>query len=112
MLKVWPVDMNSKSDVEYIMDELRLNPYQRMAVLSRRRDSEAVKCRTKVVVELRKLGYSLPEIGRVMDRHHTSVLNLLQIAEAETARAKVIGRRMVNPLGEGLSRTLGLLNAK
>ena len=45
MLKVWPVDMNAKSDVEYIMDELRLNPYQRMAVLSRRRDSEAVPVR-------------------------------------------------------------------
>ena len=108
MLKVWPAHVNARSDVDYIMDEMGFNPYQRMAVLSRRRDSEAVRCRTKVVVELRKLGYSLPEIGRAMDRHHTSILNLLRIAEAETARGAIIGRRVVNPL----SRTLGLLNAK
>lgn len=36
-----------------------------------------VQVRRRIVRAMRKQGYSLPQIGRVIDRHHTTVLHLL-----------------------------------
>lgn len=43
---------------------------------SRRRFPEEVNRRTAVVLALRKLGLSLPEIGRILKKHHTTILSL------------------------------------
>lgn len=46
-------------------------------LLGRGRWASIVKVRTTIARELRAAGYSLPEIGRVLNRHHTSIMNLL-----------------------------------
>lgn len=39
-----------------------------------------VEARRRVAVELREKGYSLPQIGAAINRHHTTVINLLRTA--------------------------------
>ncbi len=51
----------------------------------RRKGRELVEVRRIVAAYLRRRGCSLPEIGRVLNRDHTTVLNLLR------ASARVIG---------------------
>lgn len=37
-----------------------------------------VRLRTAIATELRGRGFTLPEIGEAMNRHHTSILSLLR----------------------------------
>ncbi len=45
-------------------------------ILSKRRDRPLVNARQHIAVGLREKGYSYPQIGRVMNRHHTSIMHL------------------------------------
>ena len=47
------------------------------------REAALVDARQDVAVMLRARGLSLPQIGRVINRHHASVLNLLERAEKQ-----------------------------
>jgi chromosomal replication initiation ATPase DnaA len=47
-------------------------------VLGTGRRRELVRARQAVALELRGSGYSLPEIGRHLGRHHTTILYLLR----------------------------------
>ena len=47
------------------------------------RETALVDARQDVAVMLRDRGLSLPQIGRVINRHHASVLNLLERAERQ-----------------------------
>lgn len=44
-------------------------------ILGRSRDPRLVRCRWAVALALRWRGESLPAIGRVLNKHHTTVLN-------------------------------------
>jgi chromosomal replication initiation ATPase DnaA len=59
---------------------------------ARCRFPEAVLRRTAVVLALRKLSLSLPEIGRVLKRHHTTILSLERrgLADPRVAAAAVM----------------------
>ncbi len=50
----------------------------------RRKGRELVEVRRIVAAYLRRRGCSLPEIGRVLNRDHTSVLNLLRASARRT----------------------------
>lgn len=51
--------------------------YDLAVIMSKRRDIEAVRQRRNVAVALRDKGYSLPAIGYAMQRHHSSILSLV-----------------------------------
>ena len=44
-------------------------------ILGRSRDPRLVRCRWAVALAMRWRGESLPQIGRALNKHHTSVLN-------------------------------------
>ena len=46
-------------------------------VLSKCHSAYVLTCRKEIINELRTLGLSAPEIGRFLNRHHTSILNLI-----------------------------------
>ena len=52
-------------------------------LLSSRRDSETVNKRILIAKELRNQGLKLTEIGKLMNRHHTSIMNLLEKLEKD-----------------------------
>jgi len=52
-------------------------------ILSPRRQKEFVDLRCIIAYVLRKREYSLPEIGRVLNRDHTTVINLLKRIEKD-----------------------------
>ena len=41
------------------------------------KEADAVAARREAALALRSMGYSYPQIGRWMNRHHTSILNLV-----------------------------------
>lgn len=47
-------------------------------LLSRRRDKELVKVRKFAYSLLRKQGLSFPKIGKLMNKHHTTVMKVLR----------------------------------
>ena len=52
-------------------------------ILGRSRDPRLVRCRWAVALAMRWRGESLPQIGRSLNKHHTSVLNGLQQGEVK-----------------------------
>jgi chromosomal replication initiation ATPase DnaA len=56
--------------------EYGLSPYE---IIIRNKTSKLVRARRAFAVWARQAGYSLPEIGRAMARHHTTVLSLLRM---------------------------------
>lgn len=52
--------------------------YEKHLILSKRRNVKLVEARAIIAIALRKLGYSYPKIGNVMNRHHTSIMNLVE----------------------------------
>lgn len=52
-------------------------------LLSSRRDYETVNKRILIAKELRNQGLSLPKIGKLLNRHHTSIMNLLKKLEKD-----------------------------
>jgi chromosomal replication initiation ATPase DnaA len=51
---------------------------EKCLIQSSRRGKELVNKRILIAKELRTDGRSFPEIGRMMHRHHTSIMNLLK----------------------------------
>lgn len=47
-------------------------------ILGSSRDAETVRARRLLAHDLRKMGYSYPEIGRFMGRHHTTIIHLVK----------------------------------
>jgi len=47
-------------------------------ILSRSQMATVVAARRRVCVRLRNWGYSFPQIGRWLDRHHTAVLSMVR----------------------------------
>ncbi len=58
-------------------------------VLSKSRKRPIAAARRAVCVALRARGLSLPEIGALIGRDHTTVLHSLRVAEREAERAMV-----------------------
>lgn len=52
-------------------------------ILGKRRFKPLVKVRRKCVVMLREKGYSTTEIGRIMNRDHSTIVTSLQVSKAE-----------------------------
>lgn len=48
------------------------------AVFADNKQPRCCSARAEVAFELRKQGWSLPRIGRALNRHHTSILSLLR----------------------------------
>lgn len=79
MIRVWAVSKsNAKADVEFILDDLKIFGSERIEFFSKRRNAWIVGKRRDVAKEMRKLGYSFPEIGWAMGKHHTTILNLVR----------------------------------
>lgn len=57
------------------------------------RDRKASVCRARhmVMYQLRQQGFSLPEIGALLDKDHTSVLHAIRKIEFERAARKRVG---------------------
>ena len=47
-------------------------------LLGRNRSAYTIKCRREIASQLRILGLSFPEIGRLLNRDHSSILDLLK----------------------------------
>jgi chromosomal replication initiation ATPase DnaA len=45
-------------------------------LLSRKREMRLVKARASIVICLRDAGWKYQQIGRLLNRHHTSIMNL------------------------------------
>jgi len=52
-------------------------------ILGKKRYKMLVKVRRKCVVMLREKGYSTTEIGRIMQRDHSTIVHSLQMSKAE-----------------------------
>ena len=61
--------------------------FDRIRVLGPYKSKQLVAIRRSVATHMRSLGYSLPRIGRELNRHHTSILNLLAGEEWKRKRA-------------------------
>lgn len=72
------------------VETCQANGYHPSVVRGPRRDAAIVRVRRMVARVLRDAGCSLPEIGRIMARHHTSVLNLL---DPYTKHQRYLGHR-------------------
>lgn len=59
-------------------DLLKLSPFSKRLIKSKRRDAGLVDWRQYISCELYKEGYSLPVIGDVMNRDHTSIHHLIK----------------------------------
>lgn len=46
-------------------------------LLSRRCDKRLVEIRRKIATELKENGWSFPQIGKLLNRHHSAIINLL-----------------------------------
>lgn len=57
--------------VKYEVDKCEL--------LSKRRDSKIVEKRRLIAQELRDRGLSYPAIGKLLNRHHTTIMSLLGV---------------------------------
>lgn len=58
--------------------------YTAKDVISKNRQKKLVEVRRKCAVMLRKKGYSTTEIGRIMQRDHSTICHSLQKSEAKT----------------------------
>ena len=67
-------------DIEAIAKEHRFTLED---ILGKNRFGPLVKVRRKCVVMLREKGYSTTEIGRIMNRDHSSICNSLNKSKAE-----------------------------
>jgi len=47
-------------------------------ILGPSRDRETVRAKRLLAVDLRGMGYSYPEIGRFMRKHHTTIIHLVK----------------------------------
>ena len=56
---------------------------QKDELLSRKRYKHLVDIRTAISKELREQGWSYPRIGELLNRHHTSIMNLLGVVKTE-----------------------------
>jgi chromosomal replication initiation ATPase DnaA len=63
----------------------------RADVFGRCQQHHIVQARAEVARRLRERGWSLPRIGRVLDRHHTSILHLLRKPLGEIASTNLSG---------------------
>lgn len=50
-------------------------------IRSSRRNSKLVECKREIALYLRNKGLSYPKIGLLMNKDHTSVMNLLKVLE-------------------------------
>jgi len=65
--------MNVEKDFDVYLE---LSGYSRNEIISHRRNTDLVGARKFIADTLRQCGYSYPEIGFVMNRHHTAILHL------------------------------------
>jgi chromosomal replication initiator protein len=68
------------ADIEFIAKEHRFTLED---ILGKSRFGPLVKVRRKCVVMLRDKGYSTTEIGRIMNRDHSTIVTSLQKSRAE-----------------------------
>lgn len=76
MIEIYPAHTDPKSDILSILDDMKITGTDRIEFFSRRRNAWVIEKRIFVVRKMRSFGYSYPAIGNVMDRHHTSIMNL------------------------------------
>ena len=58
--------------------------YTAADVVGKNRQKKLVEVRRKCVVMLRAKGYSTTEIGRIMNRDHSTICHALKMSKAET----------------------------
>jgi len=73
-----------------IEDVCVLNGVTLGAILSKAKDRKLVEARREVVIKARMEGYSLPMIGRALNKHHTSILHLLRTTKKLPPSALVL----------------------
>ena len=68
-------------------------------LLSRRRSAHLSQARAAAYFLLRtKLGYSLPQVGKVFDRHHTSILHTTRRFDVWRQREPLVRERYADAL--------------
>lgn len=65
----------------YVCSRAREYDVDPTELLGTRKTAHLVRLRADIAKELRRRGFSLPEIGRALNRHHSTVINLLMLAE-------------------------------
>lgn len=63
---------------ELITEVASLTAIPRGVILSKSSSPPVVKARRSISVRARELGYSLPQIGAALNKHHTTILHLLR----------------------------------
>ena len=61
-----------------IQDILDKHGFTFAEVQSRQRDARLIACKKEIAQYLRDKGYSYPRIGNFMNKHHTTIINLLK----------------------------------
>ena len=61
----------------------KLHGYTVEDILSKRKPKPLVAARRECVVKMRGKGYSTTQIGRIMNRDHSTIVHALQMSKAE-----------------------------
>lgn len=64
--------------INEIQDILDKHGFTFAEIQSRQRDARIVACKMEIACYLRDKGFSYPRIGRFMNKHHTTIMNLVQ----------------------------------
>jgi chromosomal replication initiation ATPase DnaA len=80
MIRVWipSPGPDDKKTIDIALAELGIEPDKKMEILSRRRQRNIVDDRQRVAKFLYERGFSYPEIGKMMNRDHTSIMHLVK----------------------------------
>ena len=71
--KIHPRKMKPKDIVSVVCRDFGI---KQEYLLGRNRSNYTIKCRTEIVRQLRNTGLSYPEIGKLINRDHSSIMHL------------------------------------
>lgn len=64
--------------INEIQDILDKHGFTFAEVESRQRDARLIACKKEIAQYLRDKGFSYPRIGNFMNKHHTTIMNLVE----------------------------------
>jgi len=82
-----PKDLRLTSPWSYVFARAKEFEVAPELLLGSKRDTYLVRIRAVIAGELRQMGHSFPEIGRALNRHHSTVMHLLALSTKLPDRA-------------------------
>lgn len=81
---------------QMVVAECHKRNFDLKTIRSESRLGEHVRCRSEIAIIARSTGYSLPVIGRALNRDHTTIIHALR----STEKAKPVDKSIVSYLAE------------